>query len=89
MAGGGVSFGDTATLDTVVVEVEYGDDDGGAALALLLLTCLGVPGQISHLNGIEPGLLHESSIAAAIAARLLLLLPSLSNASEYFCSMDQ
>jgi hypothetical protein len=86
MAGGGVSFGDTATLDTVAEE--YGDDDG-AALALLLLTCLGVPGQISHLNGIEPGLLHESSIAAAIAARLLLLLPSLSNASEYFCSMDQ
>jgi len=83
MAGGGVSFGDTATLETVAAaaeEVEYGDDEG-AGLALLLLTCFGVPGQISHLNGIEPGLLHESSIAAAIAACLLLLL---SNASEYF-----
>jgi hypothetical protein len=80
MAGGGVSFGDTATWETVAVAEEYGDDDGvGAALSLLLLTCFGVPGQISHLNGIEPGLLHESSIAAAIVAAASLIFFSLTH----------
>jgi hypothetical protein len=67
MDGGGVSFGVTGTL-----EEENGTE------ALLLLTCLGVPGQISHLNGIDPGLLHESSsIAAAIAECSLLVVKQL------------
>lgn len=61
MDGGGVSFGVTAIFDEGV-DVENVD----GTLALLLLTCFGVPGQISQLNGTAPGLLHESSIAAVI-----------------------
>jgi len=68
MAGGGVSFGDTAAT---LGRSGGGDVQGSgaaAALELLLRTCLGVPGHTSHLNGTEPGRRHESSIAAAIAA---------------------
>jgi len=68
MAGGGVSFGDTAAT---LGRSGDGNVQGGgaaAALALLLRTCLGVPGHTSHLNGTDPGRRHESSIAAAIAA---------------------
>ena len=57
MGGGGVSVSLGATL---------AGDAATAAAALALLVCLGVPGQTSHLNGIEPALLHESSSIAAI-----------------------
>jgi hypothetical protein len=71
MDGGGVSFGVTATL-------EEEEGNGNGTEALLLLACLGVPGQISHLNGIDPGLLHESSsIAASIAEYSLLVVKQL------------
>jgi hypothetical protein len=65
MDGWGVSFGVTATLDGV------GENDDGT-VALLLLTCLGMPRQICHLIGIDPVLLHESSVATAIAVLCFL-----------------
>jgi hypothetical protein len=56
MDGGGVSVSFGATL--------AGD---AAAAALALRVCFGVPGQTSHLNGIAPALLHESSSIAPAA----------------------
>jgi hypothetical protein len=47
--------------------------DAAAVTALALLVCFGVPGQTSHLNGIAPALLHESSsIAPATSLSLSL-----------------